>query len=137
MIREIVKDTVVLMKKSKPASKADLGVAGDLLDTFRANTERCVGMAANMIGEHKNIIVVQMGMIPVVMMNPKILSHSKERYETEEGCLSLSGTRKTYRWKEIEVEYHDMLMKKHRNHYAGFTAEIIQHEIDHCNGIII
>lgn len=137
MVREIVRDTVVLMKKSKPAVKADIGIAKDLLDTLTANSDRCVGLAANMIGEHKNIIAVQMGMVPVVMLNPKMISHSAESYETEEGCLSLSGVRKTKRWQEIEVTYDDMLMKRHRNRYTGFTAEIIQHEMDHCNGIII
>ena len=137
MVREIVKDVMVLMRKSENAKKEDLQTARDLLDTLNANKEICVGLAANMIGVHKNIIAVQIGIIPVIMINPKIISHSKESYETEEGCLSLEGVRKVVRWKEIEVEYYDMLFKKHKNKYKDFTAEIIQHEIDHCNGIVI
>lgn len=137
MVREIVRDVMVLMRRSKTAGKEDLKTARDLLDTLDANKEMCVGLAANMIGVHKNIIAVQIGIIPIIMINPKIISHSKESYETEEGCLSLDGVRKTIRWKEIEVEYSDMLLKKHKNKYKDFTAEIIQHEIDHCNGIII
>ena len=137
MVREIIKDTFILMKKSERADKSDWQTARDLLDTLNANRERCVGLAANMIGVNKTIIAVQMGIVPVVMINPVIVSHSKESYETEEGCLSLEGVRKTKRWNEIEVEYYDMMMKSHRNQYKGFTAQIIQHEIDHCNGIII
>ena len=137
MVREIIKDTFILMKKSERADKKDLQTARDLLDTLNANREICVGLAANMIGENKNIIAVQMGMIPVVMIEPKIVWHSSGSYETEEGCLSLEGVRKTRRWNEIEVEYYDMMMKKHRNKYKGFAAQIIQHEMDHCNGIII
>lgn len=137
MVREIIKDTMLLMQKSKPAFKTDLGIARDLLDTLKANEKICVGLAANMIGESKNIIAVQMGIVLVAMINPRIVSHSEESYETEEGCLSLTGVRKTTRWNEITVEYSDMLFKKHRNHYQGFTAQIIQHEIDHCNGVII
>ena len=137
MVMEIVRDVMVLMRTSETAGKEDLQTARDLLDTLDANKEMCVGLAANMIGVHKNIIAVQIGIIPIIMINPKIISHSKESYETEEGCLSLDGVRKTIRWKEIEVEYSDMLLKKHKNKYKDFTAEIIQHEIDHCNGIII
>lgn len=137
MVKNIVKDTVLLMKKSSPATKADIGAARDLLDTLTANSKICVGFAANMIGVHKNIIAVQIGFVPMVMINPKIVSHSKESYEAEEGCLSLTETRKTKRWNDIVVEYEDMFFKKHTNTYSNFTAEIIQHEIDHCNGIII
>ncbi len=137
MIKTIVHDTMFLMRRSQPASKADLSVARDLLDTLKANADRCVGLAANMIGVNKRIIAVMTGMIPVVMLNPVIVRHSAESYETEEGCLSLEGVRPTRRWQEIEVEYYDMLMQKHRNSYSGFSAEIIQHEIDHCNGILI
>ena len=137
MVREIIKDTFILMKKSERADKKDLQTARDLLDTLNANREICVGLAANMIGENKNIIAVQMGIAAAVMINPEIVSHSAGSYETEEGCLSLEGVRKTKRWNEIEVEYYDMMMKKHRNKYKGFAAQIIQHEIDHCNGIII
>ena len=137
MVREIIKDTFILMKKSERADKSDWQTARDLLDTLNANRERCVGLAANMIGVNKNIIAVQMGIVPVVMINPVIVSHSKESYETEEGCLSLEGVRRTNRWNEIEVEYYDMTMKRHKNVYKGFVAQIIQHETDHCNGIII
>ena len=137
MVREIIKDTFILMKKSESAGKRDLQTAKDLLDTLNANKERCVGLAANMIGENKNIIAVMIGIIPVVMIEPKIVWHSSGSYETEEGCLSLEGVRKTKRWNEIEVEYYDMMMRSHRNKYKGFTAQIIQHETDHCNGIII
>lgn len=137
MVREIIKDTFILMKKSEKAEKEDLQTARDLLDTLNANRERCVGLAANMIGVNKTIIAVQMGIVPVVMINPVIVSHSKESYETEEGCLSLEGVRRTNRWNEIEVEYYDMTMKRHKNVYKGFVAQIIQHETDHCNGIII
>ena len=137
MVREIIKDTFILMKKSEKAEKEDIRIARDLLDTLNANKERCVGLAANMMGENKNIIAVQMGIIPVVMINPVIVRHSSGSYETEEGCLSLEGVRKTKRWNEIEFEYDDMMMKKHKNIYKGLAAQIIQHEIDHCNGIII
>ena len=137
MVREIIKDTFILMKKSERAGKEDLQTARDLLDTLNANRERCVGLAANMIGVNKNIIAVQMGIVPVIMINPVIISHSKESYETEESCLSLDGVRTTKRWNEIEVEYEDMTMKKHKSKYKGLIAQIIQHETDHCNGIII
>lgn len=137
MIREIVKDTFMLMKKSLPASRADLSAARDLLDTLKFHSAGCAGMAANMIGVNKNIIAVFIGEVPVVMLNPRVVSHSPESYETEEGCLSLTGTRKTSRWYTVEVEYYDMMMKKHRINYSGFTAEVIQHEMDHCSGIII
>ncbi|MGN1458438.1 MAG: peptide deformylase [Acutalibacteraceae bacterium] len=137
MVKNIVKDTMFLMQKSQPASKADIQTARDLLDTLRANSEICVGLAANMIGVRKRIIAVQAGIIPVVMINPVITSHSKQSYETEEGCLSHTGTRKTIRWQSVEVEYYDINFKKQKNTYTDFTAQIIQHEIDHCNGILI
>ncbi len=137
MIKNIIHDTMLLMKKSKPASKADIQTARDLVDTLKANSYRCVGLAANMIGVHKNIIAVIILSVPVAMINPVMISHSEESYEAEEGCLSLEGTRKTTRYNTVEIEYYDMMMKKHRNTYTGFTAEIIQHELDHCSGIII
>ena len=137
MVREIVKYTMLLMRKASPASKADLTTARDLLDTLRYHAAGCAGMAANMIGVNKNIIAVFIGEIPVLMINPRLVSHSPESYETEEGCLSLTGTRKTSRWYSVEVEYYDMMMKKHRINYSGFTAEVIQHEMDHCNGVVI
>ena len=131
-----MRDVLFLGQKSEEATKEDMQVVKDLLDTLQANAEHCVGMAANMIGVKKRIIVVNMGFINVAMLNPVILKKAKP-YETEEGCLSLAGVRKTKRYEEIEVEYLDQNFKKQRQKYSGWTAQIIQHEIDHCNGIII
>ena len=136
MIRPIVKDILFLGQKSEPATKQDLSVGEDLQDTLQANRDRCVGMAANMIGVKKKIIIVNMGMINVVMYNPAIIRKDTP-YETEEGCLSLPGVRKTIRFQNIEVEYLDVGWKKHRQKYSGWTAQIIQHEIDHFEGKII
>ena len=136
MIRPIMKDVLFLNQESEKATRSDKQVAIDLLDTLKANRQACVGMAANMIGVRKNIIVVDMGKTNVVMFNPKIL-HKRESYETEEGCLSLDGVRKCVRYQEIEVEYQDMSFVKRRQKYTGWTAQIIQHEIDHCKGIVI
>lgn len=137
MVRPIMRDMMFLSRKSTPATKADLPVAQDLADTLRAHSHECVGMAANMIGVSKRIIVVAVGVANVVMINPVITAHSKEQYETEEGCLSLTGVRKTKRYESVTVEYCDMQMVKRRGTFTGFTAQIIQHELDHCNGIII
>ena len=136
MIRPIVHDPLVLAQKSEPATKADAGVVKDLMDTLAANAERCVGMAANMIGVHKRILVFSAGFFNVAMINPVILKKSGE-YEAEEGCLSLPGQRKTTRWQEIEVEYLDQNFRKHRQVFKDFTAQIIQHEMDHFEGILI
>ncbi len=138
MVKNIVRDVLFLKRKSVPAKNctADISTANDLLETLTANRERCVGMAANMIGENKNIIAVTVGFFNIVMFNPKIIFKSGE-YETEEGCLSLDGVRKTKRYEEIEVEYFDLNFKKQQKKYSGFTAQIIQHEIDHLSGIII
>ena len=136
MIREIVKDTFFLSQKSEPATRQDQPVIQDLLDTVRANADRCVGMAANMIGVRKNIIAVHMGFMNVLMYNPKIIKKSGA-YETEEGCLSLAGVRKCMRYQEIEVQYQDVNFKQQRQTYSGWIAQIIQHEIDHCRGILI
>lgn len=136
MVREICRDVIFLGKKSEPATKDDLSVARDLLDTLAANREHCVGMAANMIGVSKNIIVVNVGFMDMIMINPRITA-KKKAYETEEGCLSLLGVRKTTRYEEIEVEYEDMNFKKQKMKYSGWTAQIIQHECDHLEGIII
>ena len=136
MIRPIVKDILFLGQKSEPATKQDLSVGEDLQDTLQANRDRCVGMAANMIGVKKKIIIVNMGMINVVMYTPAIIRKDTP-YETEEGCLSLPGVRKTIRFQNIEVEYLDAGWKKHRQKYSGWTAQIIQHEIDHFEGKII
>lgn len=136
MVKPIVRDVFFLSQKSVPATKDDLQIGRDLMDTLRANRDRCVGMAANMIGVKKNIIIVNMGMIDVVMFNPVIMSKDTP-YDTEEGCLSLEGVRKTKRYENIEVEYYDFAWKKQRKKLSGWTAQICQHEIDHLAGIII
>ena len=136
MIKPIVKDVFFLGQKSETATKQDLSVGQDLMDTLRANQDHCVGMAANMIGVKKNIIIVNMGIMNVVMYNPVIVKKDTP-YETEEGCLSLTGVRKTTRYQNIEIDYYDSSWKKHRQSYSGWTAQIIQHECDHLEGIII
>ena len=136
MIKPIVKDVFFLGQKSAEATKEDLPVGQDLQDTLNANRERCVGMAANMIGVKKRIIIVNIGFMNVVMYNPVILKKDTP-YETEEGCLSLEGVRKTTRYQNIEVEYQDVSWKKQRQKFSGWTAQIIQHEVDHLSGIII
>ena len=136
MIKPIVKDEFFLAQKSEAATKQDLSVGQDLMDTLRANHDRCVGMAANMIGVRKKIIIVNIGIVNVVMYNPVIVKKDTP-YETEEGCLSLTGVRKTTRYQNIEVEYLDSSWKKQRRAYSGWTAQIIQHECDHLEGIII
>ena len=136
MIKPVVRDIFFLGQKSEEATKQDLSVGQDLQDTLKANQDRCVGMAANMIGVKKRIIIVNMGFLNVVMYNPVIVKKDTP-FETEEGCLSLDGVRKTTRYQNIEVEYLDSSWKKHRLPYSGWTAQIIQHEMDHLDGIII
>lgn len=136
MIKQVVKDVLFLGQKSEPATKNDVAVIDDLIDTLRANLDACVGMAANMIGVKKRILVFSLGNIIVPMVNPVIVK-KENKYETEESCLSLNGFRKTTRYEKIEVEYLDRNFKKHREIFKGFTAQIIQHEIDHFEGIII
>lgn len=136
MIKAIMKDVFFLGQKSEPATKADLQVGKDLQDTLQANRAGCVGMAANMIGVKKRAIIVNMGFADVVMFNPVLLSKDTP-YETEEGCLSLTGVRKTTRYENIEVEYYDMNWKKQRQKLSGWTAQICQHELDHLKGILI
>ena len=136
MVRPIVKDIMFLSRKSEPATAEDLPIAKDLKDTLAAHRESCVGMAANMIGYSKNIIIVSLGFADLVMLNAKITKRSGS-YETQEGCLSLTGTRKTIRYQKITVEYQDMQMKEHTQDFSGWSAQIIQHEIDHCSGVII
>lgn len=136
MVKEIVKDVMFLSQKVEKATEKDKYIANDLLDTLKANRDRCVGLAANMIGYNKAIICVSGGLYDFVMINPVITSRSGE-YETEEGCLSLIGERKCKRYKEIEVDYLDINFNKQHGKYTEFVAEIIQHEIDHTNGIII
>ena len=136
MIKPIVKDVLFLGQKSRPAVKADLPLAKDLQDTLAANRERCVGMAANMIGVKKRAIIVSMGLISVVMFNP-VITKKDGPYEAEEGCLSLTGVRKTTRYEAITLEYIDVEWKRQRRTFTGWTAQIIQHEVDHLEGILI
>lgn len=136
MVKNIVRDIFFLGQKSEPATKEDIQIGIDLQDTLNANRERCVGLAANMIGVRKNIIIVNMGLIDIVMFNP-LIRKKDTPYETEEGCLSLDGVRKTKRYQNIEVEYFDMEWKKQTIKLSGWTAQICQHECDHLEGIII
>ena len=137
MVQEIVHDPILLARKSVPAAKEDITVATDLLDTLSAHRESCVGMAANMIGVCKRIIVFDNEGSLMVMINPEIIRQTGE-YETEEGCLSLlGGPRKTRRYKKIKVRYQTVDFQTRLKSFEGWTAQIIQHEIDHCNGILI
>lgn len=136
MVKEIVKDVMFLSQKAEKATEKDKYIANDLLDTLKANKDRCVGLAANMIGYNKAIICVSGGIYDFIMINP-IITYANGEYQTEEGCLSLIGERECKRYKEIEVDYFDMNFRKQYGKYTGFVAEIIQHEIDHTNGIII
>ncbi|WP_332493742.1 peptide deformylase, partial [Niameybacter sp.] len=126
-----------LMKKAVEATKEDLYVIEDMVDTAKANEEICVGLAANQIGETARIIVVKMGEYFIPLVNPKIVKHSQAIYEVEEACLSHEGTRKTTRYASIEVEYRDKNFRKKKQNFTGFVAQVIQHEMDHCEGILI
>ena len=136
MIREIMRDESFLAQKAEPATLEDLPVAQDLLDTLAANKERCVGMAANMIGVNKRIIVFDNEGTYMVMFNPEIIKRS-DPYQAEEGCLSLEGTRPAKRWQSIKVRYQNEKFQERFKTFTGWTAQIIQHEVDHCEGIII
>ena len=136
MVKKIMRDPLFLAQKSEDATEDDKQVGTDLLDTLKANLDHCVGMAANMIGVKKRIIVFAIGEIIVPMINPIIVKKEKS-YVTEESCLSLTGVRQTTRYESIVVEYLDKDFKKQKGTFTGFVAQIIQHEIDHCNGIII
>ena len=137
MVRELIHDPIFLAQKSAPATKEDLAVARDLLDTLAAHRETCVGMAANMIGVAKRIIAFDNGGSLMVMLNPEIVKQSGE-YETEESCLSLlGGPRKTKRFQKIKVRYQTEDLQIRLKTIEGWTAQIIQHEVDHCNGILI
>lgn len=136
MVRPINTDIFTLNQKSLPAGKEDLPAAMDLLDTLRANSERCVGMAANMIGVNKRIIAFDNQGAYMVMFNPEIVKRAGP-YEAEEGCLSLSGTRRARRWESIKVRWQNEKFQERIKTFTGWTAQIIQHEIDHCEGIII
>ena len=131
-----MRDPLFLSRKSTPATQEDLPVAQDLLETLRANSERCVGMAANMIGVSKRIIAVLSGPISLVMLNPVII-RKEGLYQTEEGCLSLDGIRPVQRFQSIEVTYQDLSMRTQKGNFQGWIAQIIQHEVDHCDGILI
>ena len=136
MIRDICKDKLFLARKAAPALPEDLSIAQDLLETLIAHKDGCVGMAANMIGVAKRIIAFESEDGYLVMFNPVILKKSGP-YNTEEGCLSLEGVRPTKRWKSIKVQYETADGKPRIRTFTGWTAQIIQHEIDHCDGILI
>ena len=136
MVKPIVKDIFFLKQKSVEATKDDMQIVQDLKDTLKANIKHCVGMAANMIGEKKRIIIVTMGPAMIVMINP-VMIKKEMPYEAEESCLSLTGLRKTTRYASIEVEYYNENWEKKRQKHTGWTAQIIQHEMDHLEGIII
>ena len=137
MVKELMHDPIFLARKSETAIKEDLQTAEDLMDTLMAHRETCVGMAANMIGVTKRIIAFADGKGYTLMLNPKIVKQSGE-YETEEGCLSLlGGPRKTKRYQKIKVQYQNLQMQTRIKTFTGWTAQIIQHEVDHCNGILI
>ena len=136
MVKKIIHDPLFLAQKSVDATEADKQIVTDLLDTLKANLEYGVGMAANMIGVKKNIIVVAAGPFQFAMINP-VITKKSGAYQTEEGCLSLEGVRPCTRYEEIEVDYLDSNFRKQHGKYTGWTAQIIQHECDHLNGIII
>lgn len=136
MIREICKDIIFLAQKAEPATPDDLPVAADLLETLEYHKDGCVGMAANMIGVSKRIIAFDNDGEYMVMFNPEILRKTGP-YDTEEGCLSLTGVRPVKRWKTIKVKWQNEKFQLRIKNFTGWTAEIIQHEIDHCEGIII
>jgi len=136
MVKQIVRDILFLGQKSDEATEEDRQVITDLHDTLKANRDRCVGMAANMIGYKKRIIIVSTGLIDIVMVNPVIIQKSQP-FDTEEGCLSLEGTRKTKRFNKIKVKYLDESFRSQTSIFEGWTAQIIQHECDHLEGIII
>lgn len=139
MIKNIMKDPMFLQTPSKEVIKDDLKIVQDLYDTIKANKEKCVGMAANMIGVHKRIIIFwnEQKKDYQIMINPNIIRTSGQPYQVMEGCLSLNGERQTKRYTKIKVQYQDEQMKIKIATYEGFCAQIIQHEIDHCNGILI
>ena len=137
MVKELVHDPILLARRSEPAAPEDLQTAQDLLDTLEAHRESCVGMAANMIGVHKNIIVFDNEGSPMVMLNPEIIKREGE-YRAMEGCLSLlGGPREAVRCQKIKVRYQTLEFQTRLRTFTGWTAQIIQHEVDHCNGVLI
>ncbi|AEV95766.1 peptide deformylase [Pediococcus claussenii] len=136
MIHSINKDITILKRKSSPANRQNQVTVQDLTETLEANREICAGMAANMIGINKRIIAIQMGPFSVPMINP-IITKKEDMYQTQEGCLSLTGQRSTQRFKKISITYLDSQWQQHSQEFTDWTAQVIQHEIDHCNGILI
>ncbi len=136
MVCEIMRDEAFLAQRAEPAAPEDLPIAQDLLDTLAAHKDGCVGMAANMIGVNKRIIIFDNGGNYMVMLNPEIVKKSGP-YQAEEGCLSLSGVRKAKRWRSIKVQYQNERFQTRFKTFTGWTAQIIQHEIDHCEGVLI
>lgn len=136
MIKIINKDTTTLQQVSHPATKADLALAQDLKDTLQANADRCVGMAANMINVNKRVIIAAIGPLQLVMFNPQLVSKSGP-YQVKEGCLSLTGQRSTTRYQKIRVRFQNEQWQTQEMDLTGFPAEIVQHEIDHCDGVLI
>ena len=136
MVRDIMRDIAFLSQKAEAAEAGDKHIAEDLLDTLKAHKDGCVGMAANMIGVNKRIIAVEDGGKYIVMYNPEIIKKS-DVFDAEEGCLSLTGTRKTKRYKNIKLKYMNENFQPRIKNFSGWTAQIIQHEMDHCNGILI
>ena len=137
MVREIKKGAEIFSEKALPADRGDVKYAKDLLDTLKANSDICVGMAANMIGVNKRIAAVSSGKSSFVLINPVITAHSEETYQASESCLSLEGKRYAERYEWILVEYYDIKFKKQKQKFSGFTAQIIQHETDHFEGKVI
>lgn len=136
MIKTINHNPLTLAQPSTPATTYDQNVVEDLIDTFNKHRDNCVGMAANMIGINKNIIIVEMGFSGVIMINPEIISKN-EPYQTSETCLSIDGEKNTTRYQKIVVSYLDRNFKPQRQEFTDLVAQIIQHEVDHCNGILI
>lgn len=137
MVREIKKGIEIFSEKALPADRSDVKYAKDLLDTLKANSDICVGMAANMIGVNKRIAAVSSGKSSFVLINPVITAHSEETYQASEGCLSLEGKRYAERYEWILVEYYDIKFKKQKQKFSGFIAQIIQHEMNHFDGKVI
>ena len=137
MVKELIHDPILLARKSQPAGREDMQVVEDLMDTFAAHRKICVGMAANMIGIHKNIIIFDNDGVPMVMLNPEIIKR-EGAYTAKEGCLSLlGGPRETERYQKIKVRYETREFQTRLKTFTGWTAQIIQHEVDHCNGVLI
>lgn len=137
MVKEIMKDLLFLGQKAETAIKEDIAIAKDLLDTLAAHKEHCVGMAANMIGERKAIIVIAEGNELTAMLNPVIVKNSPRTYKTTEGCLSIPGEREVERHEWVEVKYRDINWNREKRKFTGFEAEIIQHEMEHLEGKLV